>query len=58
MKINNAPKAVNSATEGIKNFNTMEKTNVIKDTKRIKPGDNGQTPVSYTHLTLPTILLV
>ena len=43
MKINNAPKAVNCATEGIKNFNTMEDIKVIKETKRIKPEDRGQT---------------
>ena len=45
MKINNAPKAVNCATEGIKNFNTIEDIKVIKDTKRIKPDERGQTRI-------------
>ena len=42
MKISNAPRATNCATEGIKNLNTIEDTSVIKDTKRINPEEKGQ----------------
>lgn len=41
MKMNNEAKAAKCATDGNKNFNAIEDSKVIKDTRRINPGDNG-----------------